>query len=152
MEDHGIPLEDLPGDRPLEPVRDDRRRMEEPLPVKLVAVADVEAEMLAEDRQEMDILYVSLLEFAKDYSDKDVTVYRADNFRLIVRVKEGPIERADYRPITVEVRSLAEVEQRLAAAEIEYERHRGVLPGSESLLLRDKGGNWVEIVEARQIR
>jgi hypothetical protein len=79
-------------------------------------------------------------------------VYRAENFRLLVQVLEPPVERPDYRAVIVEVRSLADTELKLIDREIEYERHKGLTPGEQSLFLRDPAGNCISIVERRELR
>ena len=78
-------------------------------------------------------------------------VYRADNFRLLFDLVEGPVERDTLRPLGVEVPSLAEAEAKVIEADLEYTRQRGVAPGHESLLLLDPAGNWVEVVETRGV-
>src|SRR5687767_7663075 len=64
-------------------------------------------------------------------------VYRAENFRVHFHLVEGLVEREVLRPLGIEVPSLAEAASKLAAAEVEYARQRGVTPGQESLLLTD---------------
>jgi hypothetical protein len=78
-------------------------------------------------------------------------VYRAENFRVHFHLIEGLVERESLRPLGIEVLSLAEAEEKLGGAEVEYARQRGVTPGQESLLLTDPAGNWVELVEMRVI-
>jgi len=78
-------------------------------------------------------------------------VYFADNFAIRFDVLEAPVERDTFRPLTVEVPSLAEAEAKLIEAEMEYTRQRGLNLGEESLVLLDPAGNWVEIVEMRVV-
>lgn len=78
-------------------------------------------------------------------------VYRAENFRVHFDLVEGLVERESVRPLGIEVLSLAAAEAKLAAADIEYARQRGVSPGQESLLLTDPAGNWIELVEMRPV-
>ena len=129
---------------------DNRPLMPEPLPVRLVAVNDCRLPAPAGRKRELDAFYVGLLGFERDTSDPGVA-YHAENFRLVVDVHEPPVARDDLRPLGIEVRSLAEAEQKLIAAEIEYARQRGITPGQESLLLMDPAGNWIELGEPRLI-
>lgn len=133
---------------------DRRPRMDQPLPVRLVAVADVILPAQAGLEVALDRFYVDLLEFVKGPAEGEGQwlVYRADNFNLRFAMREGLIERSDYRPAMIEVRSLADIEHKLIDAEIEYLRQKTVAVGEESLVLRDPAGNWIEIVEWREIR
>ena len=128
--------------------------MDQPLPVRLVAVADVVLPAQAGQEAALDRFYVDLLEFAKGPAEADGQwlIYRADNFNLRFAMREGLIERSDYRPATIEVQSLADIEHKFVDAEIEYLRQKTVTVGEESLVLRDPAGNWIEIVEWREIR
>ena len=191
---------------------DARRQMPEPLPVRLVAVADVRLPAPAGVERALDAFYVDLLGFVREgappkprrliepllgvQGEPPVTapplalglrnredepagkseslpeqlteappveetrtpagqsmlpgpVYLADNFALRFDILEGLIERETFRPLTVEVPSLAEAEAKLIEAEIEYTRQRGMNLGEESLVLLDPGGNWIEIVEMK---
>lgn len=132
------------------PENDGRARVPEPLPVRLIAVADVSADAVAGLEQPMDDFYVSLLEFARS-SDRSKLVYHADNADLVFAVREPPIARDDLRPIAVEVPSLAVVESGLIKRELEYTRQRSIQPGGESILVQDPSGNWVEITERRAV-
>jgi hypothetical protein len=78
-------------------------------------------------------------------------VYLADNYAIRFDILEAPVERVTFRPLTVEVPSLAEAEAKLMEAEMEYTRQRGLNLGEESLVLLDPAGNWVEIVEMRVV-
>ncbi len=131
---------------------DRRPRMEQPLPVRLVAIADVTLPALVGQQPQLDRLYVDLLEFAKGPADDRIVIYHADNVDLRFILRAGLIERADYRPAMIEVQSLADAEHKLVDAEIEYTRQKTIAVGEESLLLQDPAGNWIEIVERREIR
>ena len=50
----------------------------------------------------------------------------------------------------MEVPSLADMELKLVATEVEYARQRGLLPGEESIVLLDPAGNWLEIIDRRR--
>jgi hypothetical protein len=132
------------------PVVDNRPTVPQPLPVRLVAVEDVRLPALAGVEDELDEFYVKMLEFERDRSGEQL-VYRADNFRLCFAVMPPPIQHDGHRPVQIEVLSLREAERKVFDAQIEYLRQRGLTPGSESLLLRDPCGNYVELVERREI-
>lgn len=138
LEPSGIPDFRVDADR--------RPRLEDPLQVKLVAVNDVWLTMPAGLETRMDAFYVRLLGFQRD--PEEGVVYRTDNFRLRMQVVERPDTREHYRHLGVEVLNLAELEHRLIDAEVEYTKMKGLLPGSESLVLQDPAGNWLEVVEA----
>ena len=150
------PLEPAPTTH-FKPTVDRRPRMPEPLPVKLVAVAEVRLPAAAGLERRLDAFYVGLFGFerAPDESDlhvADATIsYRAENFTLHLAVQEPPVRRADLRPLGVEVPSLAALEETLIEAEQEYERQRGLLPGEVSIVLTDPAGNWVEAIEMRPV-
>lgn len=139
------------------PAVDRRPRVPEPLPVKLVAVADARMPAGAGIERELDAFYVRLFGFERraDESERypaDATIsYRADNFTLHLSVQEPPVRRTDLRPLGVEVPSLAALESKLIEAEYEYQRQRGLLPGEISIVLLDPAGNWVEAVEMKPV-
>jgi hypothetical protein len=193
---------------------DRRARMPEPLPVRLVAVADVRLPAPAGVERALDAFYVDLLgciregaepkprrliepllgvrtevpviapplalglrntedgpvakaelpamaaaepeapslENARMVPGRAVLpgpVYLADNFALRFDILEGLVERDTFRPLTIEVPSLAEAEAKLIEAEMEYTRQRGLNLGDESLVLLDPAGNWIELVEMK---
>lgn len=78
-------------------------------------------------------------------------VYRAENHRVCFHVLEPLIERDSLRPLGIEVPSLTSTRLQLEQMEIEYTRQKGLYPGQDSLLVRDPGGNWVEISESRPV-
>lgn len=133
------------------PSIDQRPRMANPLPVRLICVEDVTIEAAAGQEQSLDEFYVGLLEFERE-SPADPPVYRADNARLRVDVKGGPVHREDYRPVGIIVQSLLAIEHKLIDRQIEYTRQKTTQAGQESLVLTDPAGNWVQITEHRQIR
>jgi hypothetical protein len=194
---------------------DARRQMPEPLPVRLVAVADVRLPAPAGVERALDAFYLDLLGCLRqgaapkprrliepllgvrteapvtapplalglrnredepaeraelppaapsgDMSDSVETrtpagqavlpgpVYLTDNFAVRFDILEGLVGRDSFRPLTVEVPSLAEAEAKLIDAEMEYTRQRGLNLGEESLVLLDPAGNWIEIVEMRVV-
>ena len=130
---------------------DNRRKLEEPLPVQLVAVADITLPTLPGLEPKLDALYVDLLLFEKEQGG-DAPVYRADNFSLRFQPVATPvIERQTLKPVGIIIPSLAETEKRFIELEMEYTRQRGLLPGSEELLLQDPAGNWLSLVEQRTV-
>jgi len=143
-----IPLE--PTAAVAEPSAQDKRpKMPEPLPVRLIAVADVALPAQTDLEKEMDRLYLDVLGFQRDRAG-NALIYQADNFRLILMPIEGLICRVNYRPAQIEVPSLAELEAKLIDYEIEYMPLRGLLPGSEALLVMDPSGNYLEITDRRK--
>lgn len=147
MSDSPIELEPPTG---VEPVPDQRPRMDEPLPVRLVAIEDVTLPAMAGVEAEMDRFYVGMLEFARDANLHEL-VYHADNFAIRFVVQELLPQRGEYRPMRIEVQSLIVAEQKLIEAKIEYARQKTLTPGEESIVLLDPAGNWVELVEYRAI-
>jgi hypothetical protein len=133
----------------LQPIADSRPRMDEPPPVRLVAVEDVHRPMLPGILAAMDRFYCELWELVPEPGDEP-RVYRAENVRLIVGtvIDQKPIERETVRPQGIIVRSLRDAERKLAEAEIEFIRQRGLMPGEQSLLCQDPAGNWIEVFEA----
>lgn len=133
---------------PFTPAQDKRVRMPEPPPVRLVAVSDIELPALAGLETELDRFYIGLLRFERDDEDQGV-VYRAENFCIRFFVHELPITREDLRPMGIEVPRFGEVIAKMADAEIEFTKQKGLISGQESLLLQDPAGNWVELFETK---
>ncbi len=135
--------------------RPDRRpRMPEPLPVRLIAVDDVQLLALEGSEAALDAFYVDILRFEKlgPESMEPQPAYQAENFILRFELGEPPVlERDGMRIQGIEVGSLADTELQLIDAEIEYQRQRSLQPGRESLLLRDPAGNWIELLESREV-
>lgn len=146
--ENDIPLE--PDGLPVGPSTDKRPRMPDPIPVELLAVKDVQTRGLAGQEQDLDAFYVELFQFVKQPTEERGAgqarlMYEADNFFLIIDLYERLEDRNDYRPITLVVQTLGDIELQLIAREIEYVRQRGLLPGEERLVLKDPAGNWVEV-------
>ena len=133
------------------PVHDPRPHIPEPPPVRLVAVEDVHVPAVTGQAPQLDAFYVGLLRFAREPAESSLT-YRAENVRLHFDVQRPPLERDDFRAMTIEVPVLADVEKKLIELETAYERQRGLLPGHDHLVLRDPAGNWVAIGEMREVR
>ncbi len=132
------------------PPTDRRPRMAPPPPVRLVAVDDVRLEARVGLEAELDAFYGKLLGFER-LTEAGLPVYESENFRLRFDWLEGLIERDDFRMLGIAVPSLAEAEAKLVEAEIEYTRQRGLQPGQEMLILQDPAGNWLQLVEYRQV-
>lgn len=130
---------------------DRRARIPEPPPVRLLTVDDAHLPAAAGAELQLDEFYAKLLGFERQ-PDSEFPIYRAENFHLLFDVLEPPISRDDFRPLRIEVPSLAATEQKLIDAEIEYARQRSLTPGQEGLILLDPAGNWVEITEGRMFR
>src|SRR5688500_3253769 len=120
--ERSLPLDHV--EEAFDPRPDQRARMEEPPPVRLVAVEDVRVEASAGLEKQLDEFYAGLLKFVREYGDEDVLVYGAENFRLLVKIVEPPVPRDDMRPILIEVPNLPEIEHQLIDLKIEYQRLR----------------------------
>jgi hypothetical protein len=131
---------------PFEPVIDTRPRMPEPLPVRVIAVADVSLPAGDGLERKLDEFYVDLLGFehAAGYGG---LVYRAENVRLHFQSQCGVIEHPSLRTLQIEIRSLMVMEQKLIDSQVEFTHARGLNPGMESLVLMDPAGNWIELIE-----
>lgn len=140
-----------PASRTFKPYVDRRPRVPEPLPVRLVTVDDARLPAAAGLERQLDAFYVGVLGFVRLRPGEDAIAYRADNFALHINVVEPPLRREDMRPLGLEVPSLADLELKLADAEVEYSRQRGLLPGEEAIVLVDPAGNWLEVVDRRAV-
>jgi hypothetical protein len=127
---------------------DSRPRIEEPPPVRLVAIEDCQLWAVAGLERELDDFYVGLLNFERQQAENEI-VYRAENLRVRVGVLECPLPREDYRPLSLAVESLGALVGRLNEAKIEFVHHYGLTPGQDNLLVSDPAGNPVEITETR---
>lgn len=131
------------------PVPDRRPRLDEPPPVKLLAVEDVVLPAPAGLERKLDGFYAALLRFEREPADSPV--YRAHNARLRFQVLEPPLVGRGYRPLQVIVPSLRELIERLIEHKVEFVHQRGVEPGSEVLIVLDPARNWVEVAEERPV-
>ena len=143
-------LELEPANPEYQPVIDRRPRVPEPLPVRLVAIADVRLPGPAGAELALDEFYVGMLGMERTGPATEL-IYRADNFELRFDVKDRPVMHESLRALVIEVQSLREAEQKLIDAEMMYTRQRSTAPGMESLVLLDPAGNWVELVETRVV-
>jgi hypothetical protein len=133
-----------------EPQVDQRARMPEPLPVRLVSIGDVRLPAPSGAERALDNFYAGLLQFERMLPLEEL-IYRADNYVLRFSVHEPPVFHESMRALIIEVPSLADAVQKLNAAELEYTRQKGLDAGTESIVLLDPAGNWVELVETRLI-
>lgn len=133
------------------PVSDRRPHMPEPPPVWLIAIEDVHVPVAAGLEVQLDDFYVTMLRFEREIDPKAGLCYKAENFRLCCDVLEPPIQRPDFRPVAIDVPSLALVQQQLVEREIEYEWQRGLSVGRDTLVLKDPAGNWVALTERRAV-
>ena len=149
--DDGEPIElGEPTGTPI--VHDALPRLDDPPPVRLVAVEDVRLPTPPGTEAALDAFYVGLWQFRREAGGPDI-VYRAENARLRFEVRAGPppVEQDGVRPQGIEVPSLREAERLLAEAEVAFERQRGLLLGLYTLLVKDPAGNWLELVESRKV-
>ncbi len=102
----------------LTPRVDRRPRMDEPLPVKLVAVEDVRMPAPAGVEVQLDAFYVDLLGFERMPPETELN-YRAENVALRFDMQERPVEHDNLRPQGIEIMSLAEAELKLIEGEYE---------------------------------
>ncbi|MCC6240220.1 MAG: hypothetical protein IT448_07990 [Phycisphaerales bacterium] len=151
--DHRIELEPSRTVRMNEEV-DRRPRIPEPLPVRLIAISDVDLPAAQGQESHLDQFYVELLEFARcqqPNASEPIRVYQSDSHCLRLRLQEPVIHRQDYRPAVIQIRSLDEMQRKLVDRQIEHVRQKSVAVGYESLSLQDPAGNWLELVEAREV-
>src|SRR4051812_46633052 len=148
------PIELEPVTGPFKAEADARPRVPEPPPVRLVAVDDVRLEAKAGLEPQLDAFYVGILKFEREAAAEGTSVlrYKAENFRLRIVMVDRPVDREEnLRMLGVAVPLLLALEHALIDREIVYERQKGLIPGQESLLLRDPAGNWLEITESRTV-
>jgi len=140
-----------PGNPNFEPIIDRRTRIEDPLPVRLVTVADAVLPAIAGLEPQLDNFYINLFGFQRDPNKTHDIVYIAENFNLHFQLLELPPDRDSMRPLGIEIESLSALEHKLIEQEIEYLRQRGTTLAHYSLLLTDPAGNWLEVFEPRPI-
>ncbi|MFT3785315.1 MAG: hypothetical protein QM770_04005 [Tepidisphaeraceae bacterium] len=145
------PIELEPGGQPLEITPDRRPPVPEPLPVKLIAIADVRLPAPAGVERKLDRLYVDLLGFQRGPERPDQIVYVAENFYLLFDIGEPPVTHADYVPTGIEVPSLFDLNLKFIEAEVEFERQKGINPADDRFVLLDPAGNWIAITETKII-
>jgi hypothetical protein len=133
-----------------DPQIDQRPRMPEPLPVRIVAIGDVRLPAPPGVEPELDAFYIGLFGFER-IAPLELPIYRADNFTLRFSVREPPVVHDSLRALIIEVPSLGDAVHKLNQTKLEYTRQRGIAPGTESLILLDPAGNWIELVETRLI-
>ena len=140
-----------PVDISFTPQPDRRPRMAEPLPVRLVAIANVTLPTAAGLADALDAFYVDLLGVARS-DDPAAILYFADNVDLRFVVQpDGVVKHASQRPIGVIVPMLADAAAKFSDAGIDFSRQVGMFAGLETLLLLDPAGNWIEVTDSRVI-
>lgn len=142
-------LEPSPGNFHIFPDR--RPLVPEPLPVRVVAVEDVELPAPSGLETQLEGFYIALLGFEREVTEVDSLILNAENVRLRISFIEPPIARDSLRTLGIEVISLGEAQRKLIDAEIPYVHQRGLMPGQESLSLQDPAGNWLSITEIRPL-
>ena len=130
-----------------QPIVDRRPLVPEPLPVRVVAVEDVELPAPSGVETQLVSFYAELLGFERDAKEVDSLVFRAENVRVRFSLFEPPTARDHLRTLGIEIIALAEAEEKLIAAQIPYVRQRGLMPGQEALSLQDSAGNWLALTE-----
>ncbi|HEX8522857.1 MAG TPA: hypothetical protein VF669_11410 [Tepidisphaeraceae bacterium] len=145
--DEPLPLEEATVTG-LSSAEDHRLRIPEPLPVRLVAISDVRLPSRAGVEPALDFFYVGLLGFER-IPPFDQLIYRADNYTLRFDVQEAPVVHESLRSLLIEVPSLADATMKLNEGKIGFTRQKSVAPGTESLVMLDPAGNWIELVETR---
>jgi hypothetical protein len=128
------------------PIEDRRPKIEEPPPVRLVAVEDCRLIASAGLECELDRFYVGLLRFLR-LDDPSRIVYKAENQDLYFEIVERQEPPRPMRTLGIVVPSLAELTQRFNDAEVEFTRLRGLVPGMQCLIVYDPAGNPLEITE-----
>ena len=141
-------LELEPANPEYHPVIDRRPRVPEPLPVRIVAIGPVRLPAPAGVENQLDQFYVRMLGLERTGPETDL-IYRAENYELRFDVKDRPVMHESLRALVIEVPSLREAEEKLIHAEMVYTRQKGTAPGTESIVLLDPAGNWIELVESR---
>jgi len=126
-----------------DPPKDPRPKMPEPPVVRVEAIEDVRLPIVAGLEADLVSFYVELLKFERLDVDTSGLVLKAENVRVVFTVGEGSPHRQDLRPMIVMVPHFAELVKMLDAREIPYEWQRGIVPGTDTLLVRDPAGNWV---------
>lgn len=124
--------------------------MPEPLPVRLIAVADVRLPCPPPDPQLtrlLDAFYVEVLKFRRLPSDEFHHFFLADNYALILQAHNRPVQRERLTPTMIEVLDGRAVREQLVEREIPHEWMRGLTPGADFLLTQDPAGNWVGVIE-----
>lgn len=120
--------------------------MPEPPVVRVEAIEDVVLPAIAGLEREMDGFYVDLLAFERQPSTGALEiVYKAENVLVRCEVIERPPDRADLRPMLVQIPHFVDFIRQLNERELEYEWQRGLAAGTDRVLLRDPSGNWISV-------
>lgn len=134
---------------------DTRPTLIEPPPVRLTAVADVSLPTVAGLEAQLDAFYVGLLRFARattSTTDKTAPIYLAENRAILFHFVEQFPERDAVRPIGIQSPFYDEIIEQLELDGVDYELARGLVAGTDAILLRDPAGNWVAIGPWHEVR
>lgn len=136
------------------PPPDRRPTLPEPLPVRLISVADVRLPCPADPTlgPALDDFYVRLLQFRRLPSDEHHHFFMSDNHALILQAQNRPVQHDRIAPTMIEVDHRQPIRQHLLEHQIEHEWMRGLTAGGDYLLLQDPAGNWVGILERSTVR
>jgi hypothetical protein len=135
---------------------DDRPKMLEPPPVVLAAVQDVRLPVVAGLETQLDEFYRDLLRFDRLQRTADAgegPVYRAENHDLVFFVVEvPPDDRQGCRPLGILSPHYSQIIERLTEMGTEFEIVRGLVAGTEELIVKDPTGNWLALSPLQAIR
>jgi hypothetical protein len=143
-----------PEGKPLDVTPDRRPTLPQPLPVRLVAVADVRlpCPLDPEVLQLLDGFYVECLKMVRIAGDETTRTYQADNFCLILQGQEGIVHREKLEPTMIEVDDRKTFQDAIIEREMEFEWMRGLVLGGDFILVKDPAGNWIGVLEHRGVR
>ncbi len=132
--------------QPFLPVKDRRPHVPEKPLVRVVAIEDVHLSCTPGVEKEMNRLYVGLLKFERVTEQASAgIIYRAENVLLRFEVYEDLPVRDDLRPLLLEIPHLNEFVHSLDENAIVYEWQKGIIAGTDAVMLRDPSGNWLGV-------
>lgn len=146
-----IPLDDSPGQliRAIDGVM-----LEQPLPVRLIAVDDVTIPCPAGVDHLLDAFYVELLGMKRVTNAGPslalVIEFRADNVSLRLAVEDRPVEHDALRPMMVEVDDRGRLIKEVIDRRMPFEMIKSLIAGEDHLLLIDPAGNYVGVLQHRR--
>ncbi len=119
--------------------------------MRVEAVRDVHLPYITGSEELLDGFYLGLLRFERKAADFP-PAYEAENVAIrFVRHDTRP-DRHDVRPVGIVSDDYLDSVERLRDAEVEVEEVKGLVAGSDGLLLRDPAGNWLTLAPRREIR
>jgi hypothetical protein len=125
---------------------DDRPMLDEPPPVKVLAVRDVELQAADDELPAVAAFYAGLL----GLKPLDARTFGSATVDLRLVPPEG--ERDSLKPLGLQAQHYKQIVERLQMDEVDFEIVRGLVAGGDTILLRDPAGNWVGIGEWREVR